>query len=240
MSCAMIVDLNADRRSDLVTLQAASNLAWIRRWVPPPGYNTNRPVLGESFTSLLLPDNTLQCTVPIPPANANRPPLATHLEVFLFGADPGTTSALSLQPDGLQRLRFAGAPEGFAFTENLVAANLRALIGVVRWIRIENGSTVNVWAPTRFAVAHNGMRVVLDAWHAEGAQQIEGQSNLWTPNFTGNNYVWRPMQGVSIDPPPPPIILGPPNGYEEPPDLPPPPVVPPTPPSPPPPDGGGG
>ena len=238
MSCAMIVDLNADRRSDLVALQSSSNFAWIRRWVPPFGFNTNRPVLAEGFASAHTSEDTLVCTIPLSSPNSNRPPLATDLELFLFGAAPGTTSPLSLQPVGLQRLRFAGeAIDAFTFTEDLAETNLRVLIGIVRWIRVEGASTVNVWAPTRFAVAHNGMRVVLDAWHALGAVDVQVGSILWSPGFPGNNYVWRPMEGVLIPPPPPPVE-GPPRGYEEPPDLPPPPEDPPTPPQPPPPPGG--
>lgn len=233
LSCGWVGDLNADGHSDVVAMQMPGNVAWIGRRIPAPGYVSYRPVLGGSLDPEPLGNGVFQCTVPLAPTSV-RPEDATHLEVLLFGAVVGPASTLILQPTGLDRLRFAGNPQSFTFDEALAATESRALVGVARWIRVEGDRTVNLWAPTRFAFAWNGMRVTLDSWWQNGLLKVTDGPFFWPPVGGGSDYFWRELleSGGSAS-------IGPTRGFEEPPDLPPKPPEPPTPPVPPAPPVGG-
>ncbi len=227
LSCTWLGDLNADGLGDLVTIQNASNWVLVHRQTP--WGSSFRPLLAGQFTTQDI-GSTRVCTIPIDP-ESGRPPQATHLEILMFGAVAGTSTPLVLQPIGLSRNRYAVAagtiPASVSFRQALTTTGVRASVGIVRWIHVVGSTTVEVFQPTRFAVAFEGMRIRLSDWHASRVHAIPN-GYAWEDYSVGSNYLWRGVWDSTTQP-----LVGPVGGFEEPPDLPPKPPEPPTPPAPP-------
>ncbi|HEX6811459.1 MAG TPA: hypothetical protein VF384_07540 [Planctomycetota bacterium] len=231
LSWTWLGDFNADGLADLVTLQ--NNLrAWVFRQAPIPGTSL-RPILGSSFSAIAVDPATVEYTIPV--SASSRPSTATHLELLLFSA-VSVSNSLALQPAGLSRRRYEVLdnipPSSFSFQMGIETVNTQARVGVVRWIRLVESTTVEVFQPTLFVIATNDMEGPFAAWQTTRRGQAPNDDHCYSQTFPGTNYLWRPLGGAA---PVPPEFWGHPGGVEDPPDLPPKPPEPPTPPPEPPP-----
>jgi hypothetical protein len=226
LSCTWLGDFNADGLGDLVTLQNLTT-AWAFRQAPTTSGASYRPILSGTFTATAFVSGTVDYVVSLD--TTSRPPTATHLELLLFNAVTESTS-LVLQPAGLSRIRYEvaeGVPlSSFSFPQDSTTAGSHFPVGLVRWIRLVEFTTVELYQPTLFVLAPLVEDGPLDQWETMRRAQAPNEGHIFPMPSGGSNYLWRTLGNLSD---------GNPGGIEEPPDLPPKPPDPPTPPAPPPP-----